>query len=448
MSMVSVLCPACQRTFSVVAVAGPKQSYCLYCGRKPSWFYSRDNTTCGPMPFEHMQQLARTGGLRSVDMVLREGTTLWLAASAVQELWTKPAAAPNAAPSAPAASSTRSSQHRAPEKQLEKAFATVRPVEVSRANPTLPKTSTTPEVLSVEQASHDEIPYLQPVQPPVLPYPTRVRISRNTRVLVSALEKANQRVVWLALGASAVVVVLVLVILALSSRPTDKAYGKTIPSPKAAGVMEAPEIYKRTLRSTAWVLCANSSGSGCLVEGQRRLLLTNYHVVQNSKFVNVHFPIYDRDDKPIGDREFYLKTRPIRGRVLLSDSKSDLAVLELESLAPNTLALPLATESPSTGQLVYSVGNPGSSGALWTLSKGTVRHEVTVNRLKLQNGQLIEAKMIETDSPINFGDSGGPLVNDRCELVGICSSFISQARLQSAFIDATEVRGILARVMQ
>jgi hypothetical protein len=134
-----------------------------------------------------------------------------------------------------------------------------------------------------------------------------------------------------------------------------------------------------------------------------------------------------------------------RGKVLASDAKVDLALVQLDELPAWVQPLPLAANSPGPGQRIHSIGNPGSSDALWVYTSGAVR---AVYHKKWQSGTRRqvnehEADIIETQSPTNPGDSGGPLVNDRGELVGVTQGFDPEARLASVFIDVSEVKTLL-----
>ena len=53
----------------------------------PLWFFSKDGTACGPMPFAELRAQARAGNLTPHDAVLREGTAEWIPASSVEDLF-------------------------------------------------------------------------------------------------------------------------------------------------------------------------------------------------------------------------------------------------------------------------------------------------------------------------------------------------------------------------
>jgi S1-C subfamily serine protease len=218
------------------------------------------------------------------------------------------------------------------------------------------------------------------------------------------------------------------------------ALARTVAAQADAG----EKIYQRVLRSTVWVIAGTTTGTGSLVDGPRRLVVTNHHVVGDKQNVDVLFPAF-RNGRVVAERDYYIKnTQRIRGRVVMRDGRRDLAVIQLDGLPADALPLPLAKDSAAPGQRVHSVGNPSVSGALWVYTAGNVR-QVYQRSFKLKDGREINARVVETQSPINSGDSGGPVVNDSAELVAVVQSYEgNDARLVSTFIDVTEVRAMLA----
>jgi hypothetical protein len=221
--------------------------------------------------------------------------------------------------------------------------------------------------------------------------------------------------------------------------------------PALAADLAPPEIYQRTLKGTCWVLSGKgAAGTGWVVDRNKRHVITNYHVVEDRKDILVVFPAY-AEGKVIPERDYYLKkARPVKGAVISSDPKRDLALIELASMPAGVTELLLARESPSPGDRIYTVGNPSASGSLWVYTKGDVRTEVFRGRLEFKEkakdggkAQVIEAQVFETQAPINPGDSGGPVVNDRAELVGVNSCISQGAQSVTVCIDVREVREFL-----
>ena len=207
------------------------------------------------------------------------------------------------------------------------------------------------------------------------------------------------------------------------------------------------ENYQRTLNSTVWVLAKSSgetsSGTGVLVDSEKRLIVTNFHVVGEARSAVIFFPDV-KDGQPVVERNYYLKKVKelgIRGRVVAADRKRDLALIELPKLPANAEALPLATDGIGPGEDIESVGNPGASGALWVYTSGTIR-SVYQKEFRTGAGEH-DFKVVETQAPINSGDSGGPVVNSRGELVAISQAVSPKARLVSYCVHVSEVKTFL-----
>ncbi len=230
----------------------------------------------------------------------------------------------------------------------------------------------------------------------------------------------------------------------------------------AAAEEDARKVYADTLHGTVWLLWANkvgettysTSGSGWVVDRERKLVVTCHHVVAGTDTVRVYFPVY-QNHEVIADRTYYLqKGRFITGRVLDSDPKRDLAVIELPALPPEATELKLADQSVATASRVHTVGSPGMTfvpagqtpDPLWKYTRGEVSsvfHQKDVR----QGGQVIDAMVVQTQQPINPGDSGGPVVDDDGELVAVNCAQRKSESLVSYAIDVTEVKAFLAEAL-
>jgi tetratricopeptide (TPR) repeat protein len=218
-----------------------------------------------------------------------------------------------------------------------------------------------------------------------------------------------------------------------------------VPAPARADQPER-KVYQLLLRSTCWILVSEgdrmATGTGWIVDRANRLVVTNYHVVRNKDSVLVLFPEY-KNGELIAERDYYLKRgHRIRARVIARQSNRDLALIEVASLPENDEALKLSPQSAGPSDRVHSIGNPGASGALWVYTSGTVR-QVYRKQIRYRDFEF-EARIIETQSPINPGDSGGPVVNDAGELVGVSAASRQGASLFSYCVDVSEVREFLA----
>lgn len=207
------------------------------------------------------------------------------------------------------------------------------------------------------------------------------------------------------------------------------------------------KVYQDSLRSTTWVLTKvagkTSSGTGVLVDGERKLVVTNFHVVGEARTAIIFFPDF-KNENAVVTRSHYVdnvKTLGIRGRVVAVDRKRDLALVQLDRIPDGAKPLKLAEKSASPGESVESIGNPGSSDALWVYTSGTVR-SVYKKQFRTGAGEH-EFMVVETQAPINTGDSGGPVVNSAGELVAISQAIAPNARIVSYSVDISEVRGFM-----
>ena len=207
------------------------------------------------------------------------------------------------------------------------------------------------------------------------------------------------------------------------------------------------KIYQEALKSTTWVLAKNSegtsSGTGILVDDKQKLVITNFHVVGDSRSAVVFFPELE-GEKPFVTRQHYLdnvKRLGIRGRVIATDRKRDLALIQLEKLPAGAVAIEMAAASIGPGETVQSVGNPGSTDALWVYTSGTVR-AVYKKQFRTGAGEH-DFMVVETQSPINSGDSGGPVINSEGKLVAVAQAIAPNARLVSYCVDITEVKAFM-----
>ncbi len=142
-----------------------------------------------------------------------------------------------------------------------------------------------------------------------------------------------------------------------------------------------------------------SAGSGVIVDRERGLVITNYHVIQNATRVDV----------ALRDR------RSFQAQLVAAAPALDIAILKVG--ARNLPALPFGnSDRLSVGDLVVAIGNPFGLGQ--TVTAGIV--SATDRGLGPSS-----PRFIQTDAPINPGNSGGPLINARGEIIGINSALVS-----------------------
>ncbi len=189
-----------------------------------------------------------------------------------------------------------------------------------------------------------------------------------------------------------------------------------------------------------------SSGSGIIIgENDTELLIvTNYHVVADSKELTVvfsHEETADSEDINIAKVKGY-------------DEDKDIAVIavELDELSDETRGkIRIATVGNSDeiklGGGVVAIGNALGYGQ--SVTHGIIsalNREVTMRGV---NGGTITNAYIQTDAAINSGNSGGALLNMKGELIGINSAKISAEGVEGMgyAIPITDVEELISNLM-
>jgi serine protease Do len=145
-----------------------------------------------------------------------------------------------------------------------------------------------------------------------------------------------------------------------------------------------------------------SLGSGVIVSPEG-YILTNAHVVDGAKEVTV----------TLADK------REMKGRVVGSDPRADIAVVKIEG--SNFPSLTLAdSDKVQVGDIVLAVGDPFGVGE--TVTNGIVS---AMGRSGLGIEEV--ENFIQTDAPINPGNSGGALVDDEGHLIGINTAIVGNS---------------------
>jgi S1-C subfamily serine protease len=143
-----------------------------------------------------------------------------------------------------------------------------------------------------------------------------------------------------------------------------------------------------------------SLGSGFVID-KDGYIVTNYHVIESARQIEVNFSGDDR----------------VQATIVGVDPSTDLALLKINAQARALTPLPLGdSDAVRVGDAVVAIGNP--FGLERTVTAGIVsalQREITA-----PNGYVID-KVIQTDARINQGNSGGPLLNTRGQVIGVNS---------------------------
>lgn len=148
-----------------------------------------------------------------------------------------------------------------------------------------------------------------------------------------------------------------------------------------------------------------SEGSGMVIN-ERGYIVTNSHVVGNSKQGNIKIVFSDGEEVP--------------GKVIGYDSKTDIAVIKAEKTGLKAVTFGNSDEA-KVGSSVLALGNPLGLDFAGSLTKGIIS---AVNRSSNGSPKSL-VKYIQTDTAINPGNSGGPLINMYGQVIGVTTAKIA-----------------------
>jgi serine protease Do/serine protease DegQ len=147
-----------------------------------------------------------------------------------------------------------------------------------------------------------------------------------------------------------------------------------------------------------------SAGSGVIVDAANGYVLTNHHVVESAKEIEVVLQ----------------DNRSLKATVVGSDEGTDIAVLKLQSPGQLTQVAFGNSDKVQVGDFVVAIGNP--FGLQHTVTSGIVS---ALGRSGISPDGYED--FIQTDASINPGNSGGALINLNGELIGINSAIFSNS---------------------
>jgi serine protease Do len=146
---------------------------------------------------------------------------------------------------------------------------------------------------------------------------------------------------------------------------------------------------------------ATSLGSGFIIDAKGGLVVTNNHVIQDADEITVIL----QDDTNI------------KASVVGRDTKTDVALLKIETTHPLTEVHFGDSDAMRVGDWVLAIGNPFGLG-------GTVTAGIVSAR-----GRDIGAgsydDFLQTDASINRGNSGGPMFNLDGQVIGVNTAIFS-----------------------
>lgn len=186
---------------------------------------------------------------------------------------------------------------------------------------------------------------------------------------------------------------------------TPNTEGITLHSTPTGEELTPNEVYNKVLPSTVLVITTDSSVGTGIFATEDGYIITNSHVIMNSKSVAVQVKTTDGT---------------LHDAVVVGyDKTTDLAVLKIDGTGYTPAEFGNSDEL-YMGQTVLAIGNPGGELFSGSLTSGMISGLDRVVDDYSNNGMTY----IQTDAAINPGNSGGPLVNMYGQVIGINSAKI------------------------
>jgi S1-C subfamily serine protease len=192
------------------------------------------------------------------------------------------------------------------------------------------------------------------------------------------------------------------------------------PAPRTDGEEQTIRVYKKANQTVVnvstrgfvqglfGVTAQEGSGSGVIVDAERALVVTNFHVVEQAAAVG-------QVVVTLSDGQSY------RTALVGKDPDNDIALLQIQDPPSSLVAVEFGDSSSlEVGQRVFAIGNP--FGLNRTLTEGII--SALERSLTTESGREVQ-NVIQTDAAINPGNSGGPLLDALGRLIGINTAIVS-----------------------
>jgi serine protease Do len=170
-------------------------------------------------------------------------------------------------------------------------------------------------------------------------------------------------------------------------------------------------LHEENRSQTALIVRQHAVGAGVIVDSSG-YILTNAHVVEGAQRIRVALPLPNDNGRSVASG----KRHVLEARLIGVHKETDLALLKIDEKDLPTL--PLLTERPRVGQMVFAIGSP--EGLQNSVTMGVV------SAVARQADPEKPITYIQTDAPINPGNSGGPLVDMNGSVIGINTFILSQ----------------------
>ena len=177
----------------------------------------------------------------------------------------------------------------------------------------------------------------------------------------------------------------------------------------------AEDIFKDYAKSVVFIgnYKKNGSGSGFVINHNGKKIVTNWHVVEDSKKVRVWL----KPENLVEERYMIDNLDSFEAKVIKIDKEKDLALLEIHGLPNDVKPVQFGDyRNVNVGETAFAIGHPGD--LIWSFNNGMVSQLRQDYKWKYKKSHHF-ADVIQIQVPINPGNSGGPLFNKNKKLIGV-----------------------------
>ena len=177
-----------------------------------------------------------------------------------------------------------------------------------------------------------------------------------------------------------------------------------------------PKFNSSSISEKKPIISSNWSGNGSgIIISETGYIVTNYHVIENSREIEVEFMMENEKKK-------------FKCEIVLKDKVNDLAVIKIVDINFNgvpELPYNFKTRSSDVGTKVYAFGYPMALNLMGKEIK------VTDGIISSKSGLDGDITTYQISATIQPGSSGGPLFDDKGNLIGINSAGLARIGLET-----------------
>lgn len=220
------------------------------------------------------------------------------------------------------------------------------------------------------------------------------------------------------------------------------------PGGGAARPMTSKELHRHLARGAGWIRIFEGTGTrhgtGWVLDREKKLMVTNDHVVAGKDEVWVTFPIW-KDGKLVTAEAGYKDAPKVKATVIDRDGNRDLALLKVDSIPEGMHELKLAASEPDEGDEVRMIGGftNGGDGLVWGAVTGVVRACGPQDTNPDRKFRPVPVREVLSDARSNGGNSGAPVVNSAGEVVAVHFAWKPWANGVARHVSVIELKAFL-----